>query len=297
MTLKIWFWLQPYPDEFQQTPSLLHYILVHYQQFQSFLKQWYLLYGRHDLPWRHDLSPYAILVSELMLQQTQVDRVRPKFLQFMQQFPDVETLSRAKVSDVLIAWQGLGYNRRAKYLWQTARVVTDNGGVFPKTEAGLQRLPGVGPYTAGAIAAFSYNIPVILIETNVRTVFLYHFFPQQTDVSDTEILPLIKASLDEKNPREWYWALMDYGSHLKKTFPNPNRRSRQYTKQSTFVGSKRQVRGEFLRLLAATHSLSHAQLQAKMTSNPDHFSAALESLLKEGLVIKKNGNYQLAELT
>lgn len=263
------------------------------KQFQSFLKNWYKDNGRHDLPWRHDLSPYAILVSELMLQQTQVDRVRPKYLQFLQQFPDVQTLAQAPLSDVLISWQGLGYNRRAKYLHLAAKVVTENGGVFPTTEEELQKLPGVGPYTAGAIAAFSYNTPVILIETNIRTVFLHHFFAEKTGITDVEILPLIKATLDEKNPREWYWALMDYGSFLKRTLPNPSRRGAKYTKQSTFTGSKRQVRGELLRLLA-TESKTSEQLQTELTSNADHFAPALESLVKEGLVTQKNGRYQLA---
>lgn len=261
--------------------------------FIKHIKEWYATNGRHDLPWRHDLSPYSILVSELMLQQTQVDRVRPKYLLFLEQFPDAKTLGSAPLAEVLIAWQGLGYNRRAKYLHLAAKVVTENGGVFPTTEEDLQKLPGVGPYTAGAIAAFSYNTPVILIETNIRTVFLHHFFSEKTEVLDSEILPLIKAILDKQKPREWYWALMDYGSFLKRTLPNPSRRAAKYTKQSTFTGSKRQVRGELLRLLA-TESKTSEQLQAELTSNANYFAPALESLVKEGLVTQKNGMYQLA---
>ncbi len=268
-----------------------------YQRFQQYLVRWYHTYGRHELPWRQTTDPYAILVSELMLQQTQVERVIPKYQAFMQKFPTAKALASVQLDEVLRMWQGLGYNRRAKYLWQTASAVTSAGGEFPKNEEDLRALPGIGPYTASAVACFSYNIPVTLIETNVRTVILYHFFPENLHVSDGEILPLIKASLDKKYPREWYWALMDYGSYLKKVLPNPNRRSRQYNKQAKFIGSKRQVRGEILRVLATQTRMTEPELQYQLTSNPEHYATALRDLVGEGLVHEQAGRYGLAKDT
>ena len=263
--------------------------------FQTYIVRWYLLYGRHELPWRQTSDPYAILVSELMLQQTQVERVIPKFLAFLKRFPTVASLSKAELSEVLIFWQGLGYNRRAKYLWETARSVNLAGGQFPRTEKGLRALPGIGPYTASAVAAFSYNLPVLMIETNIRTVFLYHFFPNQEQVTDKDILLLIEASLDTANPREWYWALMDYGSHLKKIFPNPSRRSQQYNKQSTFKGSSRQVRGEILRMLSTAKSMSQLQIGQRLTSNKIYLLPALQSLVHDGLIHDRAGIYHLGK--
>lgn len=230
-----------------------------------------------------------------MLQQTQVERVIPKFEAFIQQFPSIKSLSQAKLSDVLRAWQGLGYNRRAKFIWQAAQAIIDQGGEFPKTVAELEKLPGIGPYTASAIACFSYNQPVVLIETNVRTIFLYHFFPQQHQVSDKELLPLIKETVDTSNPREWYWALMDYGSYLKKSVPNPSRQSKQYTKQSSFAGSQRQARGEILRMLAAAPELDIKNMEVRMTSNPKHFESAISALVSEGFIREHEGKYRLVE--
>ena len=140
---------------------------MRYQRFQQYLVRWYHAYGRHELAWRQTTDPYAILVSELMLQQTQVERVIPKYQAFMQKFPTAKALASVQLDEVLRMWQGLGYNRRAKYLWQTASAVTSAGGEFPKTEEDLRALPGIGPYTASAVACFSYIMPVTLIETNV----------------------------------------------------------------------------------------------------------------------------------
>ncbi|MBP7875659.1 A/G-specific adenine glycosylase [Candidatus Woesebacteria bacterium] len=263
--------------------------------FQNYIRNWYRLYGRHTLPWRLTTDPYHILVSELMLQQTQVERVIPKYLAFLKQFPTVEALSLAKLSDVLIAWQGLGYNRRAKYLWQTAKQIADGGGVFPSTARELMLLPGIGPYTAAAVTCFSFNQNTTLIETNVRTVFLCHFFPAKEKVGDSELIPLIAQSIDENSPREWYWALMDYGSFLKKNMPNPNRASHQYNKQSPFAGSRRQVRGEIIRLLSDKSSMTITDLHKTIQSNPEYLEVALKSLIEEGFVRDVRGSYQLSE--
>ncbi|NCN82334.1 MAG: A/G-specific adenine glycosylase [Candidatus Pacebacteria bacterium] len=250
--------------------------------FQHYLLNWYSIYGRHDLPWRQTTDPYHILVSELMLQQTQVERVIPKYLAFIKEFPSFSKLAQAEQSEVIELWQGLGYNRRARYLHQCAQQVA--GKTFPKTLKELEQLPGIGPYTATAICAFSYNQPVIMLETNIRTVFLYHFFPGQTSVKDSDLIPYIIKTLDTQNPREWYWALMDYGSVLKKLTGNHARRSSSYTKQSKFAGSLRQVRGEIIRLLTQASELTEIELQTKITGDKRHFPDAFLQLQKEGMI-------------
>lgn len=262
--------------------------------FQNFILRFYQKHGRHELPWRQTDDPYLILVSELMLQQTQVNRVIPKYLTFIKAFPNIQTLANAPLSEVLTLWQGLGYNRRAKFLWQLAQNLTEKKlhknqnsktNSFPETETELQKLPGIGPYTASAITTFAYNNPTVVIETNIRTVFLHHFFPNQDKISDSDLLPLIRLTIPKTNPREWYWALMDYGSYLKKVLPNPSRKSKHHTKQSTFKGSLRQVRGEIIKLLTEFGQLPIAELQKKITGNKLYFAEALEQLQTEKLVI------------
>ena len=288
--------------------------------FQSFVLRFYTQHGRHELPWRQTSDPYKILVSELMLQQTQVNRVIPKYLDFIEMFPSVQTLASANLSQVLSLWQGLGYNRRAQFLWQLAQKLvynshptqTTQNQLFPTTQEELQQLPGIGPYTASAIITFAYNQPATVIETNIRSVFLYHFFPIKTDVqkiSDTQLVQLITKCLPQTNPKEWYWALMDYGSYLKKVLPNPSRKSKHHTKQSKFKGSLRQVRGEIIRLLVQQISklnergelkgsqynlgFSKKELNQKITGNKLHFEAALQQLLDEKLVVKNTGQFVL----
>lgn len=269
------------------------------QQFQTFLLRWYQHYGRHDLPWRQTTDPYHILVSELMLQQTQVNRVIPKYIAFLQQFPSLDTLARVDLAEVLIAWQGLGYNRRARYLWELARVVVNQyEGRMPTEVDVLQKLPGLGPYTTAAIMAFAYNQPVSLIETNVRTVYLYHFFPARETVSDQELMPLIAASVPKDRARDWYATLMDYGSYLKSVVPNPSRKSKHHTRQSVFVGSVRQVRGEIIRLLAEAQvlvkpALSTEMLKSQLKSNKQHFEEALAQLVADKLIAQSENGWQL----
>jgi A/G-specific adenine glycosylase len=184
-----------------------------------------------------------------MLQQTQVDRVIPKYKAFLKAFPSLEALAAASNKDILALWSGLGYNRRALFLKRAAEyAIREYQGRLPRTVLGLQNLPGVGPYTAAAVATFAFNTPNVMIETNIRAVFLYEFFSGQKNVSDAKILPLIETSLKRENPREWYWALMDYGSHLKRTVPNPSQKSAHHTVQSKFKGSIREARGLIIRL-------------------------------------------------
>ena len=256
--------------------------------------------SKRDMPWRTAESdgtfdPYKIVVSELMLQQTQVSRVLAKYPEFIMQFPSVEILAQSELSKVLVAWQGLGYYRRAKFLHQTAqKVMEDYAGKFPRAAQDLVGLPGIGANTAGAILAYAYNEPVVFIETNIRSVFLHHFFAGQNEVIDSKILPLVEESLrqvgDRLSPREWYWALMDYGSHLKSVQPNPSVRSKHHVKQSKFSGSRRQVRGGIIRVLTQ----SPASLK-ELTSiiNDDRLGAVLEDLAKEQLIYQVAGRYFL----
>jgi len=270
------------------------------QEFVRTVKAFYRRHGRHSLPWRRlrlrkddTVDPYKIVVSEIMLQQTQVDRVIPKYTQFIQRFPNVRSLAQASLGDVLRVWQGLGYNRRAKMLHQCAKEVFERyKGTFPRAYEELVTLPGVGPYTAGAIMAFAFNEAVPLIETNVRTVFLHHFFKDKKEVTNTEILRLVERTLDRKNPRAWYAALMDYGTYVKRNIGNQNVRSRHYTKQSPFKGSNREVRGALLRSLSQT-SKSLLMLVRELPFDRDRIVEQVRVLTAEGLVVKKKTTYCL----
>jgi len=265
------------------------------ERFQAFIIWWYRYNGRKQLPWRLTTDPYKILVSELMLQQTQVERVIPRYTQFLEVFPTTESLASATLADVLKQWQGLGYNRRAKFLHLAAREVTaKHSGVFPQTTQELELLPGIGPYTASAIVCFAFNQPAVLIETNVRTVYLYHFFPEEQDVSDKAILELVSQTLWQQNPRLWYSALMDYGSVLKKLHTNPSRKSKQYSKQTPFAGSLRQARGEIIRTLTQRGALTRAALSTLLVSDPKHHHKALADLAQEHILVVEGNTIRLA---
>lgn len=241
---------------------------MHLRALQKSALAHYKSHGRHHLPWRKTHDPYKILVSEVMLQQTQVDRVVPKYNAFIKAFPSARALAKAPLTKVLRLWSGLGYNRRAKYLHQAAKVF--------KTGVELEELPGVGPYTARAVRVFAFNKPEVLIETNIRAVFLHHLFPKATKVPDAKLLPLIAKVLDHKNPHMWYAALMDYGSYLKQKYPNPSRRSKHHAQQKAFKGSDREVRGAILR----------AHLVGKRVTgfDPKRVSALRKKLKQEGLI-------------
>lgn len=263
-------------------------------EFQKMIWKFYRLYGRHDLPWRKNTSSYAVTVSEIMLQQTQVDRVIPFFKNWMKLFPNWKQLSIAKQNDVLRAWKGLGYNSRALRLHALVKeVVKKYNGRLPNDRSKLESLPGIGLYTAGAIRAFVFNEPEVFIETNIRRVFIHHFFADAENISDQEIFPLIKKSLETRNlkleTRDWYWALMDYGSVLAKQIPNPNRKSKHYTKQSKFEGSDRQLRGKILELLLENKKLSIGELTKQLKEKKIRIEKIVKSLEKEGfIVVQKN---------
>jgi A/G-specific adenine glycosylase len=232
-----------------------------------------------------------------MLQQTQVPRVIPKYREFIRRFPDFRVLARAPLADVLRAWQGLGYNRRALYLKRIAEnVVQDYNGKLPRDPDILRTLPGIGTNTAGSIAAFAFNVPALFIETNIRRAFIHYFFPKRRLVQDATLLPLVQRSLVGQTPREWYSALMDYGAYLGEMLPktaNPNRRSKHYTRQAKFEGSIRQVRGAILKLLLR-HPMDASALYnvTKDIRTP----IALRKLIEEGMVVSRGGTYRIAGL-
>ena len=248
--------------------------------------------GLRDLPWRRTLNPYHIAVSEIMLQQTQVPRVIEKYKEFLKKFPSIKALATSPLASVLSLWSGLGYNRRAQYLHKMAKTIMQkHAGKFPTTIEALEHLPGIGPYTARAIAAFAYNTPSVFIETNIRTVFIHHFFADKEIISDAELIPIISATLDRKNPRQWYWLLMDYGTHLKASGIRTHRRSKQYIKQSTFKGSRRQLRGKILKLLLEKpNTLAGIQKQIEHADT----ESILEDLVFEGFVTKSKKTYTIA---
>ena len=282
-------------------------------QFKKTIWNHYKKHGRHDLPWRKTKDPYKILVSEVMLQQTQVTRVILKYKSFLRKFPAVEALAKAPLKDVLLEWQGLGYNRRAKYLKLCAeKVVSDYGGKFPKTLKELVALPGIGPATAGDILAFAYNIPVPVIETNIRSVFIHFFFNSKNPepgsgeekvfpevsprgVHDQELLPLIEQTLPSfpyvrhRGVREWYWALFDYGAFLKQT-RNPNTQSKHYVKQSPFKGSNREKRSQILKLILAG-AKTEKEIVKTLGYEHEAVQKNLEQMLKENLIKKEKGKF------
>ena len=247
------------------------------------------------MPWRETDDPYRILVSEIMLQQTQVERVKLKYTEFLNVFPTVHELAAAPLPELLKVWQGLGYNRRALYLKRCAEAIVAHwGGMFPRTAHGLQSLPGIGPYTARAVAAFAFGAAEPLIETNIRTLFIHFFFHGREQVSDGEIMPLIAVTLDGEHPRDWYYALMDYGVMLKQNHPNPSRRSRHHTQQSRFEGSNRQLRSRLLREILAQPGITVAELLVQSAAERDAVERNLEALQAEGFLVKQKRGYLVA---
>jgi len=263
------------------------------RSFQSIIYNYYQNHGR-KFPWRRTNNPYHILVSEIMLQQTQTDRAVDKYLQFIQVFPDFQTLAKVPLRSILKQWYGLGYNRRAVSLKQLSEIVSNNyQGKLPNDINDLQNLPGIGPYTAAAICAFAFNQPIVLIETNIRTVMLHFFFQGKSKVKDSEILVIIKKTLDLYNPREWYYALMDYGAMLKKKFKHINKQSAHYQKQSPFQGSNRQIRGKIIKALLTHSKLSPSELSKIIKVESNKLEKIISQLEKEKLIKLKNNKLKI----
>jgi A/G-specific adenine glycosylase len=269
--------------------------------------------NKRAFPWRETADPYKILVSEIMLQQTQADRVVAFYENWIKRFPDFETLAQAKFSDIYPYWQGLGYNRRALNLQKTAQKVTNEfDGKLPQEITELESLPGIGPYTARAVSIFSFNTPIFCIETNIRRVFIHHFFSAKKKsrinadknadlrgykISDAEILKIAELAFDQQNSREWHWALMDYGSHLRTTLSlskggNPNRRAKNYAVQSKFEGSIRQIRGAILKQLLIKN-MTAVELIKVIGKDAKKTKEILKTLEAEGLIKQHKKRYCL----
>ena len=244
---------------------------------------YYKKHGRHDLPWRHNISSYRILVSEIMLQQTQVKRVLPKFVIWMTQYPTLQKLSQSNLREVLVLWQGLGYQRRAKALLQIAKEYRS----LPKTFDELLKLPGIGVYTASALCAFAYDSfshPVL--ETNIRTLLIEYFHQGETSVHDGLLYDDL-SRLEQYRPvqrlgaRAWYYALMDFGAHLKENKISHNTRSFHYKQQSLYKGSFRELRARALFAITHGHPLPE----------DERLSRALSELVREGFITKQGDGY------
>jgi len=264
------------------------------RKFQNVIYRYYRKH-RRNLPWRLTLNSYHILVSEIMLQQTQVQRVMGKYEQFTRKFPGFPSLASAPLRLILKEWLGLGYNRRALALKRIAqKVMKEFCGNLPASVETLITFPGIGRATASSIAAFAFHEPTVFIETNIRRVFIHSFFHDTSNIKDTEILPLVEKTLDTSNPREWYYALMDYGVMLKKEYENPNRRSAHYQKQSPFHGSDRQVRGMLIKILTRQSCVSEREIMEKLQISSDKLKNNLAQLLKEGFIKRRREKYTIA---
>jgi len=263
-------------------------------RFRLLVYAHYAQYGR-TLPWRETRDPYAILVSEFMLQQTPVQRVLQKYPPFMEAFPSFGHLARAPLSEVLEQWRGLGYNRRALFLSRCAEAVVERfDGELPVEVATLQSLPGVGAYTARAVAAFAYGAPTVFIETNIRALFLHYFFPEREGVTDRELTPLVKCTLDRSDPRTWYYALMDLGAHLKRREGNPGRRSAHHATQSPFRGSNREMRSRILQAVLADPGITCHGLLHALLLPPDVLARNLAQLEREGFLTQTDSGYRIS---
>ncbi len=261
------------------------------ESFRGLIYEYYGAHGR-SFPWRETADPYGIIVSEIMLQQTQTHRVLPKYEAFIGRWPTFEALASASLKEVFGVWRGLGYNRRARALTEIARIVTEEyGGGLPETEEELEKLPMIGRTTARAVLAFAFDHPVVFIETNIRRVFIYFFFERTDEVRDSMILPVAERTADAEDPRSWHYALMDYGVMLKSRIPNPNARSAHFTRQSPFENSNRQIRGSILRVLNERSRLGEHELYCSLEFERERIRSCLDSLVSEGMVAERRSEY------
>lgn len=261
------------------------------ESIQSFITKIYNFYhaNKREFAWRSDITPYKIVVSEIMLQQTQTSRVTQKFDEWITKFPDFATLARASDIAVLAAWQGLGYNKRGLALKKIAQlVIQEHNGQLPADPHVLQTFPSIGPNTAGSICAFAFNMPIPFIETNIRTVFTHEFFAKQELIHDKELMPLIQATVPASDARNWYYALMDYGVYLKKEHGTINAKSVHYAKQSRFEGSARQIRGLVIKVLTLRGHIEEEELfeiiATTLPKNRHNAHKIISTLIKEKIV-------------
>jgi A/G-specific adenine glycosylase len=268
---------------------------------QEEILAWFAQNGR-DLPWRRTRDPYAIFVSELMLQQTQASRVIPKYETFIERLPTPDSLAKAPLGEVLLLWSGLGYNRRAQYLHRAAQVIlSEYGGRFPQKLEEIRSLPGAGPYTAGAVAAFAFNSDVIILETNIRRIYQLLFTGE--DASEATNREVAGALLPSGRARDWYHALMDLATDVRTSrsaavqqqrlkelfpllsehdFPSIAGERLERPRQSVFLGSHRFFRGQILRRLQDGPSPSR---EISRDLDSEQVARALEALTREGLIV------------
>ncbi|NDD53611.1 A/G-specific adenine glycosylase [bacterium] len=278
----------PLREAFHQAQQAAPASTAAIQAFRTLILHYYRHHKR-DFAWRTHTTPYFVTVSEIMLQQTQTHRVAGKFEAFVQTLPDFATLAQAPTAEVIRLWKGLGYNRRALALQKIAQRVTDEfGGVLPTETTTLETFPSIGKATARSIITYAFNQPTTFIETNVRTVFIYFFFPNEAAVTDAQLEPLVAAAVDTHNPREWYYALMDYGVMLKKTVGNVSRLSAHYAKQSKFEGSDRQIRGMILQALLDQPGIPADALPMILAKEPARVAKILAGLMQEGFIVERN---------
>ena len=247
-----------------------------------------------DLPWRRTKNPYAILISEVMLQQTQATRVIPKFEAWIKTFPTLRSLAKADISQVLALWSGLGYNRRALAVHSAAiELVKRFEGKVPAKEEDLIRLPGIGKYTSRAILTFAFDIPTVFLETNVRTVLIKHLFPESIDVPDSSMYPIAEAILDRESPARWYNALMDYGADLKRLNENHGNKAKAYGRQSPFSTSFRRIRGEMLKKAISEGLCDIDSFYATMPFSLEDVETCAKTLAKEGFLVYEGRSFRL----
>ncbi|RME52395.1 Fe-S cluster assembly protein HesB [Candidatus Woesearchaeota archaeon] len=288
---------KPKPEKKEALP---HIPLKTRRQLHKKILTWYARNAR-DLPWRKTKDPYAILVSEFMLQQTQVERVKPYYLAWLSQWPTITCLSRERPANVLRAWSGLGYNARALRLLQTAkRIVQEHNNKIPHNKEDLQRLPGIGAYTASAILAFAYNKPEPVIDTNIRRVLIHECSLPHT-ISAQDLATVAKQLIPKGRSRDWHNALMDYGATVltSKTTNIP-----PTTKQPSFEGSTRQARGAIIRHLLSKGAVKLSREGFETTSKelakqlqiaPERVAAALESLHNDGIIVFRKNQITLPD--
>lgn len=258
-------------------------------EFQNTVWNYYKQSGR-DFLWRRNLTPYKIWVSEVMLQQTQTSRVEEKLPQFLKKFPSIKALAKSSQAELLKVWVGLGYNRRALFLKKGAEYVrSELGGKLPQEVSELEKIPGIGHYTARAVATFAWDQRYAFVETNIRTVYFNHFFTNKENVTDKELLELVEKTLPEKNFREWYWALMDYGVDLKKQGRGKNTKSRHYTKQSKFEGSDRQIRAAVVRYMTQHGNTDIDTVIKELGFDIDRTEEQIQKQIDEGMLFLKKG--------
>lgn len=263
---------------------------------QTTVLDWYKT-NKRNLPWRSTRDPYHILVSEIMLQQTQVSRVIPKYEEFLKRFPTVGKLASVSSAEVIRAWKGLGYNRRALNLQRAARVIVgEHNGKVPSDLEALRELPGIGRYTAGAIRNFASGIDTPAVDTNVKQ-FLDHFVPASAARTENDYYDLAEQLMPEGKAREWLHAVMDYSALVLKSNKVTGSTLRvEPRKSEPFVGSNRYLRGRIidrLRDQAQTASALFAAIAKPIDVEQGRFQALVTALQSEGFLTRKGRTLRL----